>query len=106
MRRLETVLRDLYSWYRRTRSMERNVHRDRHLVPELDSLLTDTLDVRLDAVANAHAAALGSSASTRALVRLALDFLAWDLLARQGLDDRAIAWILSRAALRSPDTTA
>lgn len=97
-KRLEAVLTDLYGWYRGAHAMERNVHRDRHLIPDLDALMIDTSDRGLNALADAHGAALVGgkpSAGIRALIRLALDFLTWELLAGLGLDDRSIARLLS-----------
>ena len=97
---LRAALADLYTWYRATRPMEEKVHRDRHLVPDLDALMADTGDRRLDTAADAHAAAIGgqrSSTEVRALIRLALEFRTWELLARDGLTDAAIARLLTDA---------
>jgi AcrR family transcriptional regulator len=94
---LEAVLTKLYGWYRKTEAMERNVHRDRHLVPALDALMANSGDVRLDALADAHARALArgkASAATRALIRLALEFRTWELFAHQEMADRSIARVL------------
>jgi hypothetical protein len=80
--------------------MERKVHRDRHLLPALDTLMSETGDARLDALADAHAEALVAgrpSGAMRALVRLALEFRTWELLADQGMTDRAIARLLHGA---------
>jgi hypothetical protein len=57
--RLELALTRLYDWFRATQAMQRHVHHDRHLVPDLDQLLKETLDARLDAGARIHAARLG-----------------------------------------------
>jgi AcrR family transcriptional regulator len=98
--RLEAVLAGLYAWYRSTEVMERNVHRDRHLVPALDALMAATGDARLDALADVHATALASgkpTAPARALIRLALEFRTWDLFAHEGISDGSIALLLSRA---------
>lgn len=95
--RLEAVLTKLYAWYRNTEAMERNVHRDRHLVPALDALMATSGDVRLDALADAHAKAVAHGkprAATRALIRLALEFRTWELFAHQGITDRRIARLL------------
>ena len=97
---LEQTLSKLYAWYRTTEAMERNVHRDRHLVPELDELMAATGDVRFAAIAEAHAIAIAGgkpSAPLRALVRLALDFRTWELLSDQ-LSDADIAQLMSSAA--------
>jgi AcrR family transcriptional regulator len=98
--RLEAALTKLYGWYRGNEAMERKVHRDRHLLPALDTLMSETSDARLDALAEAHAEALAGGRpprSMRALVRLALDFRTWELLADQGMTDRAIAGLLRGA---------
>ncbi len=100
MTRLETAVTKLYAWYRTTEAMERNVHRDRHLVPALDALMTDTSDVRLDALADAHATAFARgkpSTPIRALIRLTLEFRTWELFAHEGMSDRSIAHLLRRA---------
>jgi AcrR family transcriptional regulator len=94
---LEAVLTKLYAWYRGTEAMEKNVHRDRHLVPALDALMTETNDVRLDAIAQSHAKALARDnprVATRALIRLALEFRTWELFAHQGMTDRGIARLM------------
>ena len=92
---LEAALRRLYRWYRANADMERNVHRDRALVHELDALLRGSLDSRLDAAALGYARLLarGRASVTRArsLIRLALDFGTWELLDRQGIRDSQMA---------------
>jgi len=98
---LERTLTNLYSWYCATEAMERNVHRDRHLVPELDELMARTGDVRFAAVAEAHAAAIAGAAaspSVKALVRLGLEFRTWELLTGQGLRHADIARLMTSAA--------
>ena len=95
----------LYAWYRSTEAMERNVDRDRRLVPALDLLMAATVDVRLNALADGHAKALSRgkpSAATRALIRLALEFRTWELFARQGMNDRSIAHLLVGAIACTP----
>jgi AcrR family transcriptional regulator len=103
LNRLEQALAELYGWYRANASMERNVHRDRHLVPELDDLMRKTADPPLDAASNAYARLIGGSpaatASLRQLIRLALEFSTWHLLAEQGMSDREIAKLLRRAVM-------
>jgi AcrR family transcriptional regulator len=98
-REFEHALRRLYRWYRATEAMERNVHRDRHLVPELDELMAKTGDQRFRTIADAHAAAVGGRASRplRAMIRLALNFPTWELLSREELTDNRIAAIMARA---------
>jgi AcrR family transcriptional regulator len=100
MARLEAVLAKLYAWYAANEAMQRNVHKDRHLVPALDELMASTADVRLNALADAHATAIARgkpSAPQRALIRLALDFRTWELFGREGLSGPGIARLLSRA---------
>jgi AcrR family transcriptional regulator len=99
--RLEKALSDLYGWYRANEAMERNVNRDRHLVPELDDLMRNNADPRLDAAAAAYSELIGGTravkASLRSLVRLAWEFGTWRVLAEQGMPDREIARLLRRA---------
>ncbi|HLH70180.1 MAG TPA: hypothetical protein VKY90_14465 [Candidatus Dormibacteraeota bacterium] len=99
--RLEQALARLYGWFRSNQAMHRHVHRDRHQVPDLDRLLKETLDAWLDAVSRTHADRLAGgrpAIAVRALVRLALEFRTWELLSDLGLEDRAIARLLARAA--------
>jgi AcrR family transcriptional regulator len=99
--RLEQALTALYGWFRANQAMQRHVHRDRHLVPDLDRLLEQTLDARFDALARAYADRLGGDRTplaAQALIRLALDFRTWELLSGLGLEDRGIARLLARAA--------
>ena len=101
LNRLEQALTDLYGWYRANEAMESHVQRDRHLVPELDDLMRQSADFPLDAASAAYAALIGrtpaASASIRSLVRLALEFRSWELLAGRGMPDQAIAKLLRRA---------
>jgi AcrR family transcriptional regulator len=96
--RLETALTELYGWYRTNEAMEGHIHTDRNLVPELDELLHRNLDPALDGAAAAYAKLLG--AQSRPLIRVALEFATWRLLARQGLKDREIARLFARASSR------
>lgn len=98
--RLESTLARLYGWFRTNEAMERNVHRDRLLMPELDALLRRNADPHFDTAAAAWARSIagpGTNGEVRALVRLALDFTTWDLLARQGLSNRRIATLWQTA---------
>src|SRR5579864_3510168 len=99
--RLEAALADLYGWYRKNEAMQRNINRDRHLVPELDQLLRLSADARFDAAASDFARLIGGGAkaasAVRPLVRLALDFGTWQRLAGEGLSDRAMARLMQRA---------
>lgn len=99
--RFESTLVRLYAWFRTNQAMERNVHRDRGLMPELDGLLRKNADPHFDAAAAAWARLIAPPPrrdDARALVRLAIDFGAWDTLAAQGLSNRRIA-ALWRAAV-------
>jgi AcrR family transcriptional regulator len=103
LNRLEQALADLYRWYRANEAMQRNVHRDRHLVPELDRLIKKSADTRFDAASTAYSELLGGTrtaiASHRSLVRLALEFRTWQVLAHQGMPDDEIAKLLRRAVV-------
>jgi AcrR family transcriptional regulator len=92
--RLEQALLDLYRWYRANQAMERNVHRDRRQLPELDELMRGA-DRNLDAAAAAHA---GGDTATKHLVRVALEFSTWELLADRGATDDEIARLFAEAA--------
>jgi AcrR family transcriptional regulator len=91
---LAVTLRRLYRWYRTNQSMERHIHRDRLLIPELDTLLRKTADARSDVTATAFANALTMPRairnSARAFIRLSLDFRTWAMLVELGLSDQAI----------------
>lgn len=97
----EQALLRLYAWFRANQAMERHVHHDRHLVPELDALLRATADANVDAIAGAHADNLAPASdgvrAVRALVRVALDFTTWALLTGAGLDDAAAAHLMRAA---------
>lgn len=94
-RSLEVVLRDLYGWYRANQQMERHVHHDRHLVPELDELLKGGADLKLNLAAAAHA---GGNVQAGRLIRAALDFSTWELLVAGGASDDEIARLFADAA--------
>jgi AcrR family transcriptional regulator len=99
--RFEAMLGRLYAWFRTNQAMERNVHRDRLLMPELDALLRANADPHFDAAAAAWARSVvkdGRVDGARAMVRAAIDFQTWDLLTAQGLGNRRIAQ-LWRAAV-------
>lgn len=99
--RLEAVLRELYSWYRANESMQRHVHHDRHLIPELDELMRQNADPHFDAAAAAYAELIAASAAqttaVRRLIRLALEFATWELLASRGATDADIARLFRRS---------
>jgi AcrR family transcriptional regulator len=100
-RRLESVLRDLYAWYRRTERTSSNVRRDRELMPALDTLMADTGDAKTAELAKALAAGFGDGGrprrSVRAAVALALDFWTWRRLAKEGLSDDSAARFMTDA---------
>jgi AcrR family transcriptional regulator len=91
--RLEQALGDLYVWFRENELMERHIHRDRLLVPELDRLHRRNADPLFDRAAAAYAALLtrspGKAATLARLVRLAFDFRTWELVAAGGSDREA-----------------
>lgn len=95
--RLETVLRDLYGWYRRTERTSTNVRRDRELLPALDALMSETGDARTAELADTLAAGFGRRRAVRAAVALALDFWTWRRLTREGLSDRSAARLMTDA---------
>ena len=97
--RLRAALVAFYRWYRETQATTGNVERDRHLLPELDALLAETADRRLDALAGALADGFGDSERVHALTRLALDFSAWRRLTRDGLSDEAAAAVMVDAVV-------
>jgi AcrR family transcriptional regulator len=98
---LEEALVNLYRWYRGNAAMQRNVHRDRRLVVELDELMRKNADPPLEAAARAYSELIGagpnSTMAVRSLVRLALEFTTWEILAERGLADGEIAKLMGRA---------
>ena len=76
--------------------MTGNVQRDRRLLPALDAVVAETSDRQLDALADALAA--GNAASSRPLIRLALDFATWNRLTAEGLADDEAAQLMARVA--------
>lgn len=108
-KRLETVLRQLYRWYRRTERTSGNVRRDREIVPALDSLMADTTDARASELADVLASGFTDGRrprrEVRAAVALSLDFWTWQRLAREGLSAAAAARLMTDAvqmAVRGP----
>lgn len=101
LRRLERALAELYRWYRANQAMERHVHHDRHLVPELDELMRQNADPRLVAAAAAYGEALGEDhehqEAVRRLVQVGLEFRTWELLADSGAGDAEIARLFRQA---------
>jgi AcrR family transcriptional regulator len=92
--RVRHALLGLYAWYRETEAMTGNTQRDRRLLPELDAVLADTADRRLDELAGA----LAQTRAARALVRLALEFSTWRRLTAEGLSEAEAAQLMARAA--------
>jgi hypothetical protein len=76
--------------------VERSVNRDRHLVPELDSLLRVSADARLDAASASYGESIGGAA-VRPLVRIALDFGSCARLVGQRMTDPETAGLMRRA---------
>jgi AcrR family transcriptional regulator len=99
--RVRAVLRSLYAWYRATRRMTANIHRDRGTVPAVDALMKQTVDIQMAELASALAAGFGArgrrAERLRALLGLALDFWTWRRLDREGLDDSAAANLMTEA---------
>ena len=92
--RVRALLADFYAWYRRSAPMSSKVQRDRRVLPELDALLAETGDARLDELA---AALAGDRRRVRSLLRVALDFLTWERLTAGGLSDVDAAGVMADA---------
>jgi AcrR family transcriptional regulator len=99
--RLEAALARLYGWFRANQAMEQNIHRDRHLLPELDQLLRRTADTTWDRAAADYSALIArrprDAAAVRSMIRVALDFRTWQLATQGGASDRQAARMLARA---------
>lgn len=108
--RLETVLRQIYRWYRRTERTSANVRRDREIIPALDSLIADTTDARTAELADVLAAGFVDGGrprrEVRAAVALALDFWTWRRLAKEALSDAAAARLMTDAVRTAAGETA
>jgi AcrR family transcriptional regulator len=99
-KRLHEILRRLYPWYRENEPMLANSLRDRSLVPALDGLLAETVDVQFAELAGALAAGWAPASHEerlRALIGVALSIWTWRHLAEQGLDDGAAAHLMADA---------
>ena len=98
---LEAALLSLYRWFRANEAIQAHVHRDRNLLPELDELMRENADPRFDEAAAAYARLITKSrferTAARRLVRLALEFKTWQLLAADGATDTQIASLFRRA---------
>ncbi len=101
LHRLERTLAELYGWYRANQAMERHVHHDRHLVPELDELMRQNADPRFAAAAEGYGEALADDPeqqkAVRRLVQVALEFRTWEVLTNTGAVDAEIARLFRRA---------
>jgi AcrR family transcriptional regulator len=99
--RLESALEQQYSWFRTNEEMEKHIHRDRDLLPELDHLLRQSVDPLFDHVAASYTELIArrprAATGVRAMIRLALDFRTWQLVARSGASDGEAARLLVRA---------
>lgn len=98
---LESALVRLYGWFRANRAMEENIHRDRDLLPELDRLLRRSSDPVFDRAAADYSALIArrpqATTAVRLLIRVALDFRTWQLVAHRGTSDREAARLFARA---------
>jgi AcrR family transcriptional regulator len=97
--RLIAALGELYAWYRRTERMMANFFRDGPLVPALADRLEDW-GAFMDAGKHILSRCWTVRGRRRALLVAAighsLDFGAWASLARQGLDDREAAQLMTQ----------
>src|SRR3954451_12507595 len=102
IQRVRQVPTRLYAWYRDTEAMTGNVQRDRQLLPELDTVLAETSDRRLEQLADALAEGFQpreeAVTATRAIVRLALEFSTWQRLSSDGLTGEHAARLMAHAA--------
>ena len=100
--RVRGVLGLVYRWYRETEPMYGKLFSDRASVPELDRFLEQNVDRMLDGLGADLTAGFGVRAGRRAdrlraLIRLALDFWTWRRLTREGLEDEAVADLMTAA---------
>jgi AcrR family transcriptional regulator len=100
--RVRSVLDAVYAgWYRESRSMMRNLQRDRGSDPTLDEFMENNSDGALEGIADALTAGFEPAASHRAglrsVIRLALDFWTWERLTSEGLSDEQAAEVMSDA---------
>jgi AcrR family transcriptional regulator len=96
--RLRASLTAFYRWYRKSAPMSSKVQRDRRVVPELDALLVETVDARLDELASTLADGFeGNTRRVRSLLRVSLDFLTWERLTAGGLSDGEAAEVMADA---------
>jgi AcrR family transcriptional regulator len=100
--RVRSLLRAVYGgWYRESRSMMRNLQRDRGVDPALDEFMRGNSDVALAGLADAVTGGFGleadRAARVRSMVRVALDFWTWERLTGEGMDDEAAAELMTDA---------
>jgi AcrR family transcriptional regulator len=100
--RVRSLLDAIYGgWYRGSRSMMRNLQRDRRLDPALDEFMRANSDAALGGLADAVAAGFGlkgnRAARLRSLMRVALDFWTWERLTSEGMDDASAAELMTDA---------
>jgi AcrR family transcriptional regulator len=92
-KRLRLGLRELYAWFRETRSMTGNVLRDAQTIPALGQLISGGLLRNLDLLAGALAEPLQAAGADRERVQLAaraaVDFNFWLVLEPLGDDSAA-----------------
>ncbi len=82
--RLRLGLREVYAWYRETRSMTAHVLRDAQIMPALNQVVADGLLNNLDRLADLLVQPLTlrgkQAARARIAARAAIDFRFWELL--------------------------
>lgn len=98
--RLLAALNELYRWYGAKRDMLGNVLRDVPVVPALaevmEGLWKGYMDGVTEALAQGWSAETTDAGAIRAMVRVAVDFGTWQLLADSGLDDDVAANLMAR----------
>ena len=96
--RLLAVLQAFYRWYRRTARANENLHRDRLVMPALDSAMKVRMDKQLSLLAGSLVSGFSAPARARprlrAAVALAFDFWTWRRLSHEGLSDDAAAGLM------------
>lgn len=108
--RLGTALKQLYAYYRRTRPMMDNLHRDEATMPLVKRLFggfRDYLAAARETITDGRGARGRAGRRVRAAIGHALAFTTWrSLTCEQGLDDAEAAALMCRlvaAAAHSPD---
>ncbi|HEV2028837.1 MAG TPA: TetR/AcrR family transcriptional regulator [Candidatus Dormibacteraeota bacterium] len=96
--RLRALLGSLYLWYRKTARANENLHRDRLVMPALDTVMKTRMDHQFTNLTDRLAAGFnpvaGSAKGLRAAVALALDFWTWRRLAGEGMSDEDAAALM------------